>query len=169
MKTALETRNCILNAESIKRRLHRMAIEIAESNTGERSIVIAGIANNGVVVASNLVDEIKKIMDINIEFATIHLNKKQPLEITVTGVTDFNDKVVLIVDDVANSGRTLLYALKPFLNYIPRKIQTLVLVERSHKKFPVYSDFVGLSLSTTLHEHITVETEGSNITGAWLH
>ena len=146
-----------------------MAIEIAETNTGESSIVIAGVANNGVVVASNLVDEIRKVMDVNIEFATIHLNKKYPLEVTVEGVTEFNDKVILIVDDVANSGRTLLYALKPFLNFLPRKIQTLVLVERSHKQYPVLSNFVGLSLSTTLQEHITVETEGNTITGAWLH
>jgi pyrimidine operon attenuation protein/uracil phosphoribosyltransferase len=169
MKTELETKNCILNAESIKRRLRRMAFEVAESNTDETSMVIAGIAKNGVVVASNLVDELKKIMDINIEFATIHLNKRQPMDVRIEGVEDFNNKVVLIVDDVANSGRTLLYAIKPFLNFNPRKIETLVLVERSHKKFPVFSDFVGLSLSTTLQEHITVETEGNTITGAWLH
>jgi pyrimidine operon attenuation protein / uracil phosphoribosyltransferase len=169
MKTELETKNCILNAEAIKRRLRRMAFEIAESNTGETSLVIAGIARNGVVVASNLIDELKKIMDVNIEFATIHLNKRQPLEVRVDGVEDFNDKVVILVDDVANSGRTLLYALKPFLDFNPKKIETLVLVERSHKKFPVFSDFVGLSLSTTLHDHITVETEGNSITGAWLH
>jgi pyrimidine operon attenuation protein/uracil phosphoribosyltransferase len=169
MKTELDVKNCILNAESIKRRLRRMAFEVAESNTGESSIVIAGIARNGVVVASNLIDELKKIMDVKIEFATIHLNKRQPMDVSVEGVDDFNDKVVIIVDDVANSGRTLLYALKPFLNFNPRKIETLVLVERSHKKFPVFSDFVGLSLSTTLQEHITVETDGNTITGAWLH
>jgi pyrimidine operon attenuation protein / uracil phosphoribosyltransferase len=169
MKTELDLKNCILNAESIKRRLRRMAFEVAESNTGASSIVIAGIARNGVIVASNLVDELKKIMDVNIEFATIHLNKRQPMNVSVEGVEDFNDKVVIIVDDVANSGRTLLYALKPFLNFNPRKIETLVLVERSHKKFPVFSDFVGLSLSTTLQEHITVETDGNTITGAWLH
>ena len=169
MKTELETKNCILNAESIKRRLRRMAFEIAESNSDENSMVIAGIAKNGIIVASNLVDELKKIMEINIEFATIHLNKRQPMDVRIEGVEDFNDKVILIVDDVANSGRTLLYALKPFLNFNPRKIETLVLVERSHKKFPVFSDFVGLSLSTTLQEHITVETDGNTITGAWLH
>ncbi len=169
MKTELETKNCILNAESIKRRLRRMAFEVAESNTDETSIVIAGISKNGVVVASNLVDELIKIIDINIEFATIHLNKKQPMDVRIEGVEDFDNKVVLIVDDVADSGRTLLYALKPFLNFNPRKIQTLVLVERSHKKFPVFSDFVGLSLSTTLQDHITVETEGNTVTGAWLH
>ncbi|MCU7549167.1 phosphoribosyltransferase family protein [Chitinophagaceae bacterium LB-8] len=169
MKTELGTKNCILNAEAIKRRLRRMAIEVAESNTGETSIVIVGIASNGVIVASNLVDELKKIINVDIEFATIHLNKRQPMDVRVEGVDDFNDKIVIIVDDVANSGRTLLYALKPFLNFNPKKIQTLVLVERSHKMFPVFSDFVGLSLSTTLQDHITVETEGSTIIGAWLH
>lgn len=168
MKTEQGIKNCILNAESIKRRLRRMAFQIAESNSGESSIVIAGIANNGIVVASNLVDELKRIMDINIEFATIHLNKRQPMDVRVEGLEDFNNKVVIVVDDVANSGRTLLYALKPFLNFSPRKIQTLVLVERSHKTFPVFSDFVGLSLSTTLQDHIVVETAGNVIMGAWL-
>lgn len=169
MKTELETKNCILNAEAIKRRLRRMAFEVAESNTGETSMVIAGITGNGVVVARNLVEELKKVMDVTIEFATIHLNKRQPIEVSIEGVDDFNDKIVIVVDDVANSGRTLLYALKPFLNFTPRKIEALVLVERSHKKFPVFSDFVGLSLSTTVQDHITVETEGNTITGAWLH
>ena len=74
-----------------------------------------------------------------------------------------------MADDVANSGRTMLYALKPFLNFKPKSIQTLILVERSHKLFPIQSDYVGLSLATTLQEHITVETEGDTITGAWLH
>ena len=74
----------------------------------------------------------------------------------------------MLVDDVANSGRTLLYDLKPFLQTYPKKIQTLVLVERSHKLFPVQTDFVGLSISTTIQEHIIVETNGDEIAGAWL-
>lgn len=169
MKSETASRNCILSAEAISRKLRRMAIEVAERNTDESSIIVAGVEGNGVVVAVNLVEELKKVMQVEVSFATIHLNKKEPKEVVVDGANDFNDKVVLVVDDVANSGKTLLYALKPFLNHLPKKIQTLVLVERSHKIFPVFSDFVGLSLSTTLKEHIIVETEGSNITGAWLH
>ena len=81
----------------------------------------------------------------------------------------FENKVIIIVDDVANTGRTMLYALKPFLQAHPKKIQTLVLVERSHKLFPIQTDYVGLSITTTLQEHIAVETEGDEITGAWLY
>jgi len=73
-----------------------------------------------------------------------------------------------VIDDVAMSGKTLLYAMQPFLAFYPKKIQTLVLVERSHKAFPVKPDYVGLSIATTLQEHIYVETEGEVIKGAYL-
>ena len=78
-------------------------------------------------------------------------------------------QVIIVVDDVSNTGKTLLYAFKPFLQYQPKKIQTLVLVERSHKLFAVQPDYVGLSVATTLQEHISVETKDDEITGAWLH
>jgi pyrimidine operon attenuation protein/uracil phosphoribosyltransferase len=73
-----------------------------------------------------------------------------------------------LIDDVANSGKTLSFALKPFLEYQPKKIQTLVLVERSHKAFPVQPDYVGLSVATTIQEHIYVEVEGETVMGAYL-
>ena len=81
---------------------------------------------------------------------------------------DFDQKVVIIADDVANTGKTMLYALKPFLARNPKKIQTVVLVERSHKLFPIQTDYAGLSIATTLQEHIRVEAEGEVLTGAWL-
>ena len=81
---------------------------------------------------------------------------------------DFNDKVIIVIDDVANSGKTLLYSLKPFLAYHPKKIQSLVLVERSHNSFPVRSDYVGLSIATTLQEHIYVEVGGDTVLGAYM-
>ncbi len=81
---------------------------------------------------------------------------------------DFNDKVIIIIDDVANSGRTVLYALKPFLDFYPKKIQTLVLVERRHNSFPVRPDYIGLSVATTLQEHIFVEVDSEKVVGAYL-
>lgn len=81
---------------------------------------------------------------------------------------NFNDKVIIVADDVVNSGKTLLYAIKPFLEFKPKKIQTLVLVERTHKAFPVTSDYVGLSIATTIQEHIIVEVEGEEINGAYM-
>ncbi|MET0243089.1 MAG: phosphoribosyltransferase family protein [Flavitalea sp.] len=79
-----------------------------------------------------------------------------------------DDKVIILVDDVANSGKTLLYALKPFLEFHPKKIQIVVLVGRTHKSFPIQPDYVGLSLSTTFQEHIFVEVNGERVTGAWM-
>ena len=96
----------------------------------------------------------------------IALDKKNPKNISLSNEINFEDKIIIIIDDVANTGRTLLYALKPFLHFYPKKIQTLVLVERSHKEFPVSPDYVGLSLSTALSEKIIVETESGEIVGA---
>ena len=76
--------------------------------------------------------------------------------------------MIVLIDDVANSGRTMLYALKPFLQYLPKKIQTAVLVDRRHKSFPLSVDFVGYSLSTTLQDMVMVDVEGSSIKSAYL-
>jgi len=158
----------ILNEEDAHRKLRRMAFQIAENNIGEEKLVVAGISGNGVLLAKALVTQLKNILTIPIELITITLNKKQPLEATLQEI-DLNNQVIIIVDDVADTGKTMLYAVKPILAYLPKKIQTLVLVERSHKLFPVQADYVGLSLSTTLQEHISVEMDGEKIIGAWLH
>ena len=94
--------------------------------------------------------------------------KKNPKKINIPGDYDFNEKVIIIADDVANTGRTLSYAVKPFLDFYPKKIQTLVLVERGHREFPVSPDYVGLTVSTAIDEKIIVETKEKNVTGARL-
>ena len=169
MESMAETRNCVLDAMAIQRKMRRMALEVAEQNQEETELIIAGITGNGEVVANNLVAELKKIREFKISYTRVLLNKKAPLDVSFETTQDCEGKVILLVDDVANSGRTLLHALKPLLNTNPKKIQTLVLVERSHKRFPVKTDYKGLSIATTLQEHITVETDGNNITGAWLY
>lgn len=163
------SKNCILTAGVAKRKIRRMAFEIAECNADARSIIIAGITGNGVVVAKNIYDELEQILKTTIDLISININKRQVLEVSIDPEIQFTNKVIIVVDDVANTGRTMLYALKPFLEYQPAKIQTLVLVERSHKLFPVHTDFVGLSVATTLQDHISVETENGTIKGAWLH
>ncbi len=118
--------------------------------------------------AQKIVDELKQIVNISIELITIQLTKKNPVDALIQNQVDLSDKIIIVVDDVSNTGRTLLYALRPLLSFLPKKIQTLVLVERSHKLFAVQPDYVGLSIATTLQEHIIVETDGGEITGAWL-
>ena len=168
META-QIKSAVLDKESIGRKLRRMALQVAEQNSEESELVIAGITGNGEVMAKSLIRELTHIATFSITQLTIDLNKKQPGEVTVHPATDFNNKVIILVDDVANTGKTMLYALKPLLLTLPKKIQTLVLVERSHKLFPIQTDYAGLSLATTLQEHIVVDTQDDEITGAWLY
>lgn len=158
----------ILSKAVAEKKLLRMAYEILERNPGEANIILAGIKENGVVIAKKIAFLLKGLMQSQISVHEVGLDKKKPMEITIQPEIDFNDKIVILVDDVANSGRTLLYALKPLLQFHPKKIQTLVLVERMHKAFPISSDYVGLSVGTTLQEHIVVEVEGEEISGAYL-
>jgi pyrimidine operon attenuation protein/uracil phosphoribosyltransferase len=158
----------ILDQVVAEKKLRRMAFEILESNPDEQEIILAGIRESGSVVAKCIQQLLQEIGGIKTTLITITLDKRMPASVDLSTEVDFNDKVVIIVDDVANSGRTLMYALKPFLGSRPKKIQALVLVERSHNSFPVHPDYTGLSVATTLQENIIVEVDGDRVTGAYL-
>ena len=165
--TTLE-KKYVLNHKVAEQKMRRMALEIIENNHDEPELILAGIRDSGSVVARNIQQMIAEISPVKTQLITISLDKRQPREITLSQSIDLNNKVIIIIDDVANSGKTLLYALKPFLEYYPKKIQALVLVERSHNSFPVHSDYAGLSIATTLQEHIYVEVDGDKVMGAYL-
>lgn len=158
----------ILSKEIAYKKIQRMAYEIAEQNINEKQIILAGIKENGSIISRILQSYLKDIFKGEIEVLEISIDKKKPKNISISKQLNFDDKAVIVIDDVANSGRTLLYALKPFLEFYPKTIQTLVLVERSYKEFPISADYVGLSISTAFTEKIIVETEGDSITGAIL-
>src|SRR6185503_18510539 len=158
----------ILTKEVAEKKLRRMAFEILENNIDEKEIILAGIRESGSVVASAIQKMLGEISSIKTELITISLDKKQPSAVVLSKTFDFNNKVIIVVDDVCNSGKTLLYALKPFIEFHPKKIQTLILVERTHTSFPVRPDYVGLSIATTIQEHIFVEVKGEEISGAYL-
>ena len=146
-----------------------MAYEIVEQNMDEPGgLILAGIQENGVVLANIIAGLLADIFDRPIKVIEISLNKRHPGDMLLSEELNFDDAIIILIDDVTNSGRTLLYALKPFLAFHPRKIQTLTLVERSHKLFPVTSDYVGISLASTLQEHIFVEVESGEVKGAYL-
>ena len=158
----------ILSKEIAYRKLQRMAYEIAERNILEEQIILAGIKENGKIISKILYSYLKDIFKGEVTLIEIALDKKDPKNISLSDNINFDQKVIIVTDDVANSGRTLLYALEPFLNFYPKKIQTLVLVERSYKEFPVATDYVGLSVSTAFTEKIIVETSNNEIEGASL-
>jgi pyrimidine operon attenuation protein/uracil phosphoribosyltransferase len=161
-------KNYILEPEIAAKKMRRMAYEILENNFGEKQFILAGIREKGVVIARNIQLLLNEISEISTELLTVNLDKSNPREVTLDKKIPFRDKVILLIDDVSNSGKTLMYALKPFLDSDQKKIQTLVLVERRHNSFPVKPDYVGLSVATTLQEHIFVDVEGDRIKGAWL-
>ena len=126
-----ETRNYILDEATANKKLLRMAYEIAEQNLDETSeLILAGIRENGVLMAQIIARYLAEIFPGSVKVIELELNKRHPEEITVSEKMNFDDAVIILIDDVTNSGKTLLYALKPFLDCHPRKIQTLTLVER---------------------------------------
>jgi pyrimidine operon attenuation protein / uracil phosphoribosyltransferase len=153
-------KNVILNAIQIDQKINRMAFEIFEHNLSENALVIAGIDSNGYKLAELLKNKIESISSIQCELGKISLNKKSPLEHPIVFNLDknkLNNRTVILVDDVLNSGKTLMYAASEFLQVPLKKLSTVVLVDRNHNTYPVKADIVGLSMATTLQEHIHVD------------
>ncbi len=164
----MEKKILILDQQRISLKLERMAYQIWESYSHETELIMVGIDGTGYVVAARLAARLSEISPIRVDLVRLTINKRLPLSEDIVLDKNLTGKSVVLVDDVADSGRTLLYALKPMLDYEPNKILTAVLVDRKHKSFPVSPDIVGHSLATTLQEHIEVSAEGDQITGAYL-
>lgn len=150
----------ILNKLQIKQKVNRIAYQIYEDNFEESEIIIAGIHPGGYKFAKRIVDVLKEISPLKVTLIDVILDKENPLkeEVKLSVTKEFlSGKVVILVDDVLNSGKTLIYSMKPFLDTPLKKLRVAVLVNRNHKRYPVSPDFSGISLSTTLKEHIFVE------------
>ena len=156
----------ILTAAQADKKLRRMALEIAERNANNKGIIIIGIKGSGMVIAKKIEEYLSAVFHGTIETLALYINKKTAGDVKLETAADLKGKNVLLVDDVANSGRTMLYALKPLMEMYPASIETLALVERTHKLFPVALNYVGLSVSTEENENIAVIVEGDEITGA---
>lgn len=152
------TENIILTKQQIQQITKRIAYQIYETFIEEKEVVIAGIANSGYVFAQKIADEVEKISDLKITLGRMEINKQDPLQEIRTDLqkTDYENKAIVLVDDVMNSGATLIYGVKYFLDVPVKKFKTAVLIDRNHKKFPVKADFKGISLSTSSLEHIQV-------------
>lgn len=156
----------ILTKEVAYKKLRRMAMEVAERNHDKKSLVLIGIKENGIVIARVIAGMLRDIFPGNIQLLSLGLDKTNPGEIMLSDPCDFNGASVLLIDDVANSGRTMLYALKPLLDKHPAMVQTLALVERTHKLFPIAVDYVGHSVATATNQNIVVKVSQGEIEGA---
>lgn len=152
----------ILTEPQIQQKLRRIAYEIYERHHEAAELILAGINNNGYRVAARLHAILEEISPIQSKLTRIRLNPAAPAEHPVTlemPTEEMHGKPIIIVDDVANTGRTLAYACRPFFDIIPEAIQVAVLVERKHKRYPIVADFVGLSLATTWSDNVVVDLE----------
>lgn len=164
----MEKRILILDEQRIDRKLQRMAYQIWEHHSHEAEVVLVGIDGTGLAVAKDLHKRLDAISSLSTKVVTLKMDKKKPLKDTVELNADLKAKSVVLIDDVADSGKTLAYALCPILSHAPKSIMIAVLVDRKHKSFPVAPDIVGHSVATTLQEHIEVVCEGEKITAAYL-
>ena len=149
----------ILDNNLVKKKIIRISLQIIESNIDEKEIIIAGIEKKGFIFAKKISNEIKKKSNIDTKLCRISLNKKNPMDKIFISLktNEYENKSVVIVDDVLNSGSTLIHAVKFFLNTKLKKLKTAVLVDRNHKKYPVKADFKGLSLSSSVQNHVEVD------------
>jgi pyrimidine operon attenuation protein/uracil phosphoribosyltransferase len=155
----------ILNHQQIEQKITRIAFQIYEDNYTEKKLIIAGIANNGFIFAKLLANQLKTISNIEIVLEELHIDKKNPISNQTKldlEAKDFKDQVIIVVDDVLNSGKTMMYGIKHFLIAPVKKLSTAVLVNRSYKRFPVHADYLGMNLATTMKERIEVTFEKEN-------
>ena len=164
------TENLILNKQQIQQKISRIAYEIYENNYLEKKLYVAGIPS-GYKLAKLLAKELKKISPFEITLLKIEINNEKigPKSIKVDcDPEELKEEVLILVDDVLHTGKTFLYSLRPFLDVDVKKIETVVLVNRSHKLFPISSDYIGYELSTTLNDHIEVVLDTRNF-GVYLY
>ena len=158
----------LLDQQRIDRKLQRMAFQIWEQHSDAPALTLVGIEHGGLVVATQLADRLRQISGIDVQLLPLKMNKRDVLATPGAALENLTGRHVVLVDDVANSGKTLLYALRPLMAYELASILVAVLVDRKHKSFPVCPDIIGHAVATTLQENIVVETEGGIVTAAYL-
>tara|TARA_R110001632_G_scaffold28927_3_gene77059 strand:- start:22722 stop:23225 length:504 start_codon:yes stop_codon:yes gene_type:complete len=156
--------NIILNHKQIHQKIKRIAYQIYEANSSEKEVLIAGIQGNGMYFATQLAKTLQEISTLEVHLCEVFIDKKKPLNSVSTSIeaSAYKNKSIVLVDDVLNSGSTLMYGIRHFLDVPLKRFKTAVLVNRNHKKYPVKADFKGISLSTSIKEHVEVIFDKKN-------
>lgn len=163
--------NLILDKNQVLQKIKRIAYEILERNFQEEEIIVGGVEDKGYILAGMIIAELKKIADLKTVLVKVAVDKSAQTQCEVQldcATSIFEGKCVVLVDDVLNSGKTLAYSLKPFLEVNVKKLETAVLVNRSHKLFPISADYNGYELSTTIKEHVEVTLTSGDM-GVYLY
>ena len=159
-------KHLILDHQAITTRTRRIAFQIYETNADEKVLYIVGIAHKGMAFAEKICTVLEEISPLKIELVTLTLDKKKPTQSIQTSIPleSMEGHAIVLVDDVLYTGKTLVYALAHLLQISVKRIKTAVLVNRNHKQYPIKADFKGISLSTSLKEHVEVVLDGAQMT-----
>lgn len=160
-------RTIILKDDQIRKTINRIAYQIYEEHSDETEVIIAGIHDRGSLLAKDIATILEKISPIKVQLIELKVDKDNPFDIPIECSMpheDMKNKVVIVVDDVVNSGKTLIYGVKHLLKVKLKSLKTAVLVDRSYRRFPISVNYVGISLATTMKENIEVEFKGKKIT-----
>ena len=157
-------KNKILDKDKINKIVKRLAYQILESNLNSSEIILIGIYENGYNLANIIFKELKLITKINTELYFAKVNKKSPLDNIVFECEKeyLRNKSIVLIDDVLNTGKTLIYCVKSLLDNELSSFKTVVLIDRNHKKFPIKVDYKGISISTSIADHIELVFEKNN-------
>lgn len=157
---SLEEATLILDKATLQQKIRRIAYQILENNFEEKELVLAGVEERGLDFASSLAKHLKEISELSITLCQVFIDKSNPIgnpvDISIAPEA-YQKKVVIVVDDVLNTGKTMMYAIQPFLDVSVKKLETAFLVNRSHKLYPVFANYTGYELATTIHDHILVD------------
>lgn len=161
----------ILNAETAALKVDRIVFQILENTFHSPEIVMIGIKDGGYIIAEKVIEKIKHYYpEKKVALLSLTIDKINPVENTILlePSSDIEGKTIVLIDDVANTGKTMFYTFNELTKYKIEKLITCVLIDRTHKKFPIQSDIVGLQMATTFNEHIIVKIENNEIEGAYL-
>jgi len=155
--------NIILSHQEIEHKIQRIAYQIYETFVDDEQIVIAGISLNGYILAEKLATALQSISTLKVILCEVKIDKTDLNAAISTSISKdiYQNKGIVLVDDVLNSGSTLMYGVKHFLDVPLKKFKTAVLIDRNHKKYPIKVDFKGISLSTSLQDHVEVVFENN--------
>lgn len=161
VKISTMSKNIILNNQEIEHKTRRIAYQIYETFVEEEEVIIAGISKSGYVFAEKIAQMLTSISELKVTLCEVHIDKNNPSNEITTSLnkSQYENRGLVLVDDVLNSGTVLAYGIRFFLDVPLKKFKTAVLVDRNHKKYPVKADFKGISLSTSLQEHVQVVFE----------
>ncbi len=159
MTQSVDEKSLVLTKTEVRQKIRRIAFEIYENNFREKLIILGGIDGQGYTLAQLIETELKNISPLSTKIVKVTLDKLAPQQSDVKidcDEKDFRKKCIVLVDDVLNTGKTIAFGMKPFLNVEVKKIEVAVLVNRSHTLFPILPTYTGFELSTTLNETVEV-------------